>query len=136
MKLHEIPTREEYEASEARLLLKQLAGVEQAPPSERKEAGDAMRRAMADDPDIVGDRVGLLLNGSYGWGACRRAVNILAQSKRSNKAAALVHLVGALEWQCPPRSTAAAWNTLTAKQKRALDRAVREAMLTEPAVSG
>jgi len=113
---------QQYEINEARLLAKQLDYVRLAPLSDRKEARAEMLEAMRDTPETVAERVSWLINGSYGYGACRKAKIIL--NSRGNKSAALVQLIGALEWGCPERYTAEAWNQLSDAAKAALNQAV------------
>lgn len=125
---------QQYEMNEARLLAKQLDYVRLAPLSDRKEARTEMLEAMRDTPAIVAQRVSWLINGSYGYGACRKAKWIL--EGRGNKPAALVQLVGALEWSCPERFTAEAWNQLSDAAKAALNQAVMaEVESTESAIA-
>lgn len=115
----------EYEMREAREHHRMLGEVEKAPLHERKEACAEFYEAMAHDPAIVGERIGWLLDGNYGYGSMKAAERVMAMSKRANKKATLTHMVGALEWKCPARMTMAAWKKLTPAQKAALDKAVQ-----------
>jgi hypothetical protein len=125
---------QQYEMNEARLLAKQLDYVRLASLNDRKAARAEMLEAMRDDPATVAERVSWLINGSYGYGACRKAKTIL--ESRGNKPAALVQLVGALEWSCPERFTAEAWNQLSDAAKAALNQAVMsEIESTESAIA-
>ena len=128
-----IPTQAEYEAQEARRLAKQLEEVECAPLADRQEARNNWQRAIAEDPALVGERIGWILNGSYGFGACKAAVEIVNGTIRNKPA--LAQLVAALEWLCPNGYARQAWRNLNAKQKKALDRAIIAAMKTEPAIT-
>ena len=107
-----------YEEHEARILGKQLIGVEEAPLGERKEARQAWREAL-ETPGLVAERMRWLINGSYGFGAYRMAGRILAHP-RSNRVAALSILVAGMEWQCPGAFARAAWKTLPEGRKNAL----------------
>lgn len=118
----------QYEMREAQEYHRQLGEVEKAPLHERKEAAKEFYDAMANNPDIVGERVGWLLDGNYGYGAMKAAERVMAQSARANKRATLTHMVGAVEWRCPARMTMAMWKKLSAAQKAALDREVQRAM--------
>ena len=120
-----MPSQQEYEAREAQEFHKQLNEVEKAPLAERKEAAQAFYEAMAHDPAVVGERVGWLIAGNYGYGSMKAAERILAMSKRANKAASLTHAVAALEWRCPIRFAMQAWKKLTPDQKRKLDSFVK-----------
>lgn len=105
-----------------------LVEVEKAPLDERKEARDEFYRDMKHNPDTVGERVGWLLDGNYGYEEMKSAGRVLAMSKRANKVAQLAHMVGVLEWNCPPAMAVAAWKKLSPPEKDALDRAVKAAM--------
>jgi len=125
---------QEYEINEARKLARQLAEVSDAPLSERREARKEMFEAMGETPEVVAERVGWLLNGSYGWGACRMAKRIM--DGRGNKPAALVQLVGALEWRCPENFTREAWNGLKKSAQVRLNKLVEaEIKETECAIA-
>ena len=112
-----------YEMQEAREFQQQLREVEKAPLADRKEAAAEFLEAMQDDPERVGERVGWLLDGNYGYGAMQAAKRVL-KNTRSNRAAQLTHMVAALDWQCPARAAMAAWKKLSAAQKAALDKEV------------
>ena len=120
--------RRDYEDREAREHQRALREVESAPLVDRKEACAQFHEAMRDRPEIVGERVGWLLDGNYGYGSMRAAERVLALGPRANKVAQLTHLIGALEWRCPARMAISAWKKLTAEQRRALDAAVARAM--------
>ena len=123
-----------YEAREHALFLKQLQEVDKADLLDRKAATASFANAMAVAPTLVAERVGWLLNGSYGKGSYDAAQRVL-HSPRMNRVAWLGSMVGALEWQSPQRATAAAWNKLTAAQKaalhKAIEREIQEALKVE-----
>jgi len=103
---------------------RKLTEVEKAPLAERKEAAAEFFAAMRDNPDIVAERVGWLLDGNYGYSSMLMAKQILG-SPRMNRSAALTHMVGAFEWSSPGAMTVAAWKKLTKAQQAALERAVQ-----------
>lgn len=122
-----IPSQQEYEQRELQMAHKQIKDVERAPLADRKEAAAEFLEAMQDSPDTVGERVGWLLAGNYGFGAMLIAKNVL-HHKRMNREAALTHLVATFEWMAPQRMAAQEWKKLTHAQQDALDVAVREAI--------
>ena len=114
------------------MLAAQLAAVEKAPLAERQawraECLDAMK-----DPATIQEHVSWLLEGCYGFGACKAAIAIVAQ-KRGNREAALMQLVAALDCACPVAMCRAAWNKLTPAQQKRLTAAIRRGMKTAPAI--
>lgn len=118
-----IPSQHEYEMREAREFNRQLDEVERGSLAERKEAAASFYEAMAHDPGLVAERVGWLLNGSYGYGSYKAAMDV-ARRPRMNRAALLTQWTGALEWMSPMRMTIASWKKLTPAQKKHLDAAV------------
>jgi hypothetical protein len=113
---------EEYEQREVRAAQQRIREVEKAPLADRKEAAAEFLEAMR-DPNLVGERIGWLLNGTYGYGPMVLAKRILG-SPRMNRRAALTHMIGAFEWQTPGAMAIAGWKKLTKSQQAALDRAV------------
>lgn len=97
--------------------------IEKAPLDERQEARQAFYEAMAESPDLVAERIGWLIDGNYGHGEMLKAKQIVA-SPRMNRRAALTHMVGLYEWQCPSNFAIEAWKKLDAQQKKVLDAAV------------
>jgi hypothetical protein len=122
-----IPSEVEYERSELREAQQRLTEVEKAPLAERKEAAAEFLEAMRDNPEIVGERVGWLLNGTYGYGQKMMAQRVL-KAPRMNRSAALTHMVAAFEWSTPNAMAVAGWKKLTKSQQAALDRAVQGAI--------
>jgi SpoVK/Ycf46/Vps4 family AAA+-type ATPase len=118
---------EEYERRELREANEKLREVEKAPLADRKEGAARFFEAMRDRPEIVGERVGWLLDGNYGYGSKMLAKRVLS-SPRMNRAAALTHMVAAFEWSTPGAMARAGWKKLTASQQAALDRAVLKAI--------
>lgn len=121
------PSQVEYERRELTEANQSLRAVENAPLADRKEAAATFFEAMRDQPEIVGERVGWLLDGNYGYGQMLMAKRVLS-SPRMNRAAALTHMVAAFEWSTPNAMARAGWKKLTASQQAALDRAVLKAI--------
>lgn len=122
-----IPSQSEYEMREAQEYHRQMTEPDRMPLSDRKETCALFLEVMSHQPDLVGERIGWIFNGSYGYGAQQAAERALA-NKRLNRAAIFTHMVGVLEWRCPQRMAIAAWKKLTAGQKKALDAAVKREM--------
>lgn len=119
-----IPSQREYEDREFREFQNKLREVERAPLAERKESCREFFEAMKDSPDTVAERVGWLIDGSYGYGAHVQARRI-ADNPRMNRVAALTQMVGALEWSCPGAMTIAAWKRLSKDEQETLRREVQ-----------
>ena len=122
---------QDYERREVEDFRRQVAAVDKLPLSERKENAREFQETLQNDPALVAERVGWLLNGSYGRGAYTQAMQVTT-SPRMNQSAWLVQTVAALEWQVPPRMTAQAWHTLSAGSRRHLEsliqREIRDAL--------
>lgn len=111
---------DDYESREAATFRREMREAETSPlPGAAEEFYEAMR----DTPSLVGERIGWILQGNYGYGAMKAAERVV-RNRRMNRAAQLTHMVGALEWKCPLRGATAGWNRLTASEKAALDRSV------------
>ena len=121
------PSQAEYERRELTEARNKLTALRRAPLADRKEAQAAFFEAMRDDPKLVAERLGWLLNGSYGYGSMLMAKQVLA-SPRMNRSAALTQMVGAFEWMTPEDMVRAAWKKLSASEKAALERAVQGAI--------
>jgi hypothetical protein len=122
-----VPSQAEYERRELSDAHKKLDQVGRAPLADRKEAQGEFLEAMRDHPEIVGERVGWLLDGNYGYGSMLLAKRVLA-SPRMNRSAALTQMVGAFEWQSPEDMTRAAWKKLSASEKARLESEVQAAI--------
>ena len=101
------------------------AAINRAPLRDRKEAQQAFYDAMATDPEIVGERLGYLLDGNYGAGPLFMAMQA---TKRMNRPAMFTQLVAVFEWNCPREMAVAAWKKLTPKQKATLQRTIEDAI--------
>lgn len=115
---------QDYERREVESFQRQLREVEKLPLSERKENAQRFAEDLHRDPELIAERVGWLLNGSYGRGAYTKAMQ-MARSPRMNQGAWLVQTTAALEWRVPPRMTAQTWHTLSAAQRSNLERLVQ-----------
>ena len=115
---------QDYERREVEDFQRQMREVERLPLSERKENAQEFAEVLHRDPELVAERIGWVLNGSYGRGAYTKALQV-ARSPRMNQGAWLVQTVAALEWSVPTRMTAQAWHTLSAAQRKNLERLVQ-----------
>ena len=102
-----IPTQAEYESRERALFHKQLTGVKAD-----TESRAAFERALREDPALVVDRIGWILNGSYGYGSYVCALEV-ARNKRMNRPAWFTNTIAALEWGCDARNVAKIWHGMT-----------------------
>lgn len=102
---------------------RRLLEVNASPLADRKEACANFLEAMRDDPALIAERIGWLIDGNYGYGEMLKAKQIV-KATRMNRRAALTHMIAAYEWQCPQMMAAAAWKKLTKSQKDLLDRSV------------
>ena len=118
------PGQAEYERREHTEAQRRLTEIRRQPLSDRKEAQGKFLEAMRDDPELVAERVGWLLNGSYGYGSQLMAKQVLA-NPRMNRSAALTQMIGAFEWMAPGDMVSAAWKKLTKSQQAALEKAVQ-----------
>lgn len=112
---------EEHEVSRAR---KQIQDAGKAPLRDRQKARANFLEVMQKNPEIIAERIDWILEGNYGFGAMVLAKRVIGASGRTNKQAQLVHMVAALDYQCPNDFAVDAWNRLTKAQKAALDEAV------------
>lgn len=118
------PSQAEYERRELADASQRIHEVERAPLADRKEAAAEFLAAMRDDPELVAERVGWLLDGNYGYGQMLMAKRVL-KSPRMNRSAALTHMVAAFEWQTPNAMARDGWKKLTKAQQAALEKAVQ-----------
>lgn len=119
-----LPSQAEYERRELSDAHKKLVEFQRAPMASRKEAQAAFFEAMRSAPELVAERLGWLLDGSYGYGAMLLAKGVLGRP-RMNRSAALTQMVGAFEWQSPEDMSRASWNKLSASEKARLESAVQ-----------
>ncbi len=114
-----------YEQREAAQHRADMLRIDQAPMAERQEARAEWKEACAKTPAMVSERVGWLLNGSYGKGSYDVAQRILAMGPNANKVAGLSQLIAALEWKCPRGFAVEAWHELTPAQQENLRLAIQ-----------
>ena len=122
------PDQHAYEQREIREANAQITAAAHAPLQDRKEAQQAFFEAMRDQPDVVADRIGWLLDGNYGYGSMLLARRVLG-SRRMNRPATLTQMIGVFEWQSPGDMTRAAWKKLSPGEKHVLQREVEKAIL-------
>jgi hypothetical protein len=115
-----MPSQQEYEQNELRAARRHEQQIDAAPLSDRKDAQREFLEAMRDNPAVVGERIGWLIDGNYGYGAMLKAKQIVA-SPRMNRRAALVQSIAVFEWMCPRRMAVDARKKLTPQQKKLLD---------------
>lgn len=118
------PSQADYERRERSEAQQRLAEIRRQPLADRKEAQVKFLEAMRDEPDLVAERLGWLLDGNYGYGAMLMAKQVLG-SPRMNRSAALTQMVGAFEWMTPEEMTRSAWNRLSTAEKAKLEKAVQ-----------
>lgn len=124
-----MPDRE-YEQREAMEFYRQLQSVEKSPLAHRKEAAKEFGEALR-DPSLIGERIGWLFAGNYGYGGMKKAQQVLKMTARANKVAILTQMIAAVEWMCPARAAVAEWKKLTPAEKTALDKAVKAEIADE-----
>ena len=115
-------TNKDYEQHEKNLFAKMLNDVEIAPLADRKEA-KADYFAALNDTDLIAERIGWLLNGSYGYGACKGAWEVMDRP-HTNRSAALGIFIAALEWNCPSGFARAAWRELSPEQQITVNKGI------------
>ena len=123
----EIPSQAQYEQRELAEARQKIDEVERAALADRRAAAADFLEAMRDQPGLVADRIGWLLDGNYGYGPMLMAKRVLGSS-RMNRPAALTHMIGAFEWSTPVAMAIAGWKKLTKAQQSALDKAVLAAI--------
>ena len=101
-----------------------IDATESAPLWDRQAARDEWLHDMRTDPQLIADRIGWLLGGNYGYGSYLISRQI-ADNKRLNREAALSQMIAALEWRCPARFAARAWNKLTPDQQQELSKRIQ-----------
>ena len=123
----ETPEQAAYERRSLDEAHRRLAEIRAQPLSDRKKAQEAFLEAMRESPKIVTERIGWLIDGDYGYGEMTLARRVLT-SPRMNRAAALTHMIGALEWGVPEDGARAAWRKLSGPEQARLDAEVRRAI--------
>lgn len=121
-----IPSQAEYEMNEYRLYRKQVDEVEKnwKTASRADKAKDIERFVDGIKSGTVAERIGWLINGSYGKGSYDQTWQVIGRP-RMNREAWLVQTIGALEYRLPATVVIAEWKKLTAAEKKKLDTAVK-----------
>lgn len=112
---------------ERRLFLKEVREAEEGSLAERRESCQEFFETIRDNPEIIGERVSWLLDGTMGYGGRLVGREVLARP-RSNRVAWFTQIVAALEFKCPQRMAVAAWKRLSPSQRETLLRHVERAM--------
>lgn len=118
-------SQQQYEMRERAGFYNDMRRVSSQPLADRRESRSTFAGVMATDPEVIAERIGWIINGSYGRGAYVVGREVLSK-KRMNRPAWFVQTVAALEWQCPPDFAVDAWKKLTPSQKAKLDAAVKK----------
>jgi hypothetical protein len=101
--------------------------IERADLADRRIYREEYREAIANNPDLVAERVERLLAGNYGFEHYVVAWSILA-SGSGNKVARLAQLIAAFEWSCPDAFARGAWRSLTPEQRERVNAAIQGAI--------
>jgi hypothetical protein len=120
-------SRDRSDDYERRLFLKEVREAEEGSLAERRESCQEFFEAMRDNPEIIGERVSWLLDGTMGYGGRLVAREVLARP-RSNRVAWFTQIIAALEFKCPQRMAVASWKRLSPREKETLLRHVERAM--------
>lgn len=117
-------TISQYELNESLSLMATLQRVEKSPLADRNQGKDEYRTMMIAAPEIIKERIQWIIDGNYGYGAMKSAERSI--QSRGNKIAQLAILVAALEYGCPSRMAAEAFNSLSKDQQKAINAAISE----------
>ena len=104
---------------------KQMEEVEKLPLAERKANAVEWYNDLLNDHMTVAQRVGWLLNGSYGKGSFDSACRVLA-SPRMNQVAWCAITIANLEWRCPAKFAIQAWKKLPVEKRYLVNEAIRQ----------
>jgi hypothetical protein len=113
-----------YEMRELAMFRKQMEEVERLPLAERKENAMEWFNDLMNDQKLIAERVGWLLNGSYGKGSFDSACRVLA-SPRMNQVAWCAITIANLEWRCPAKMAIASWKKLPVETRYIVNEAIR-----------
>ena len=123
-------TNEQYEANAAARFRAEIAAVQTAPLSDRRHAATEWALALR-DPQLILERIGWLIDGSYGYGSYRAARDVI-HNPRMNRAAWLGTTIAALEWRTDRTMAAREFRNLPADVRQSLNAEI-EAMCNEEA---
>ena len=118
MSTQTVDSRLAFERAEKQRFIAELQAVEQAPLADRQE-GRADWTAALQTPELVAERIGWLLNGSYGQGSYGAALAMIG-NPRMNVQAWLGQTIAAIEWHCPANFARATWKALSRDQQTKL----------------
>jgi len=113
-----------YEMRELAMFRKQMEEVEKLPLAERKENAREWFNDLMNDQKLIAERVGWLLNGSYGKGSFDSACRVLA-SPRMNQVAWCAITIANLEWRTPAKMAIMAWKKLPVETRYQVNEAIR-----------
>ena len=104
-----------------KITVKDAAEIEALPMVERRENYQEFTADMATMPQVIAERIGWLLNGSYGFGQM-----ILAQRALDarNPKAHLFQLIAIFEWRTGRSYAAKAWRLASEATKEALNKTI------------
>ena len=113
-----------YEMRELSMFRKQMEDVERLPLAERKANAVEWFKDLSDNYMMVAERVGWLLNGSYGKGSHDSACRVV-NSPRMNQVAWCAITIANLEWRCPAKMAIMAWKKLPVETRYLVNEAIR-----------
>jgi hypothetical protein len=117
-----------HDNNEIRRHLNAIEEIEKAPLADR-QAARAEWHAACQDPTLVAQRLGWLLDGNYGYGSYLAARSMASLVGRTNRAAGLSHMIAALEWRCSAAFAREVYvKRLTDVERTALDAAVAQVL--------
>ena len=114
-----------YEERELMLFRKQMEETEKLPLAERKANAVEWYNDLLNDHMTVAQRVGWLLNGSYGKGSFDSACRVIS-SPRMNQVAWCAITIANLEWRCPAKFAIQAWKKLPVEKRYLVNEAIRQ----------
>jgi len=118
----QIPSFDEYKQNEVRKFRAEYERIQKEP-----EVGANGAQFYVDcvkDPELVAERIGWLLNGTYGFAEQYTAGQIL-NNKRMNQVAALSQMIAVIEWQTSTARAREEWKNLTKDEQKKLDSLIR-----------
>jgi len=116
-----------YEMRELAMFRKQMEETEKLPLAERKANAVEWYKDLSENYMMVAERVGWLLNGSYGKGSFDSACRVLA-SPRMNQVAWCAITIANLEWRCPAKFAIQAWKKMPVEKRYLANQAIRQAI--------
>ena len=117
-----IPTQKEYEEREIRMYFKKLEEVEKSPKQDRIEGFKELFDNARLNPVIISERIGWILDGSYGFGPYKIAERIVKETKNPNYH--LFHILAHYEYLTSDYYASKVYRSLTQDQKDKLNELV------------